>query len=366
MKKKVVLISLFVTIFMVAIIFVFNIVSKGHGMHITVDEPIQLDVKEKDNLKVASRDNLKDDTCLKTKDMGKSKSDMGKEDADIQPPKKREHSDVDSLKKRESSVYDKGNGTKKTDPSKAGTVDGDKKEKTNDSVEGMDKAQATKVSAQTVQSIYNSVVPPYLIPSSEELNDKKIVYLTFDDGPSANVTPQVLDILKEEGVKATFFVIGSLAEQNRDLVKREANEGHVVANHSYSHDYKALYSNIDMFIDEIERTDNILSDIIGDEYTPKYMRMPGGGFGAQYEPFKATLLKKGYNYITWNAVTNDAVEKNPTPEKLFANFKETLNGNKFSVVLMHDGAGQKATPQSLRLVIKYLKQEGYEFRTFDR
>ena len=69
----------------------------------------------------------------------------------------------------------------------------------------MDKVQTTQAASQAVQNIYNSVVPPYIMPSSEELGNKKIVYLTFDDGPSENVTPQVLDILEEEGVKATFL-----------------------------------------------------------------------------------------------------------------------------------------------------------------
>lgn len=216
-----------------------------------------------------------------------------------------------------------------------------------------------------VKSVYNSIVPPHMMPPSEALGDKKIVYLTFDDGPSKNITPQVLDILKEENVKATFFVIGNLAEENATIVERAAREGHTIANHSYSHDYKAIYASTDAFMAEIKQTDKVLSQILGDDYKAKYIRLPGGGFGSEYNAIKSTLIKDGYNYITWNAVTNDAVERNASPEKLFANFKETLNGNNYSVVLMHDGAAQKSTPKSLRLIIDYLKKEGYEFRTFD-
>lgn len=216
-----------------------------------------------------------------------------------------------------------------------------------------------------VKSVYNSMVPPYMLPSSEELEGKKIVYLTFDDGPTKNITPQVLDILKEYDVKATFFVIGSLAEENSDLIKRTVEEGHAIANHSYSHDYKKIYANTESCIAEIKKTDDVLSNILGNDYRPKYVRLPGGGFGSEYDAIKTALIKEGYHYITWNAVTNDAVERQASPEKLFTNFKETLNGNNYSVVLMHDAAAQKATPESLRLIIEYLKKEGYEFRTFD-
>lgn len=215
-----------------------------------------------------------------------------------------------------------------------------------------------------VTSVYNSIVPPHMIPSSDDLKEKKIMYLTFDDGPSKTVTPEVLDILKEHDIKATFFMIGSLIEENGDIVERVVREGHTIANHSYSHNYKSLYASTNSFMDEIKKTDSALDEIVGDSYKPKYVRLPGGGFGTAYEEIKETLIQEGYQYITWNAVTNDAVEKNASPEKLFTNFKETLNGNNYSVALMHDAPGQKNTPQSLRLIIEYLKKEGYEFRAF--
>lgn len=355
-KKSISVLCVFLTIFAVAIVF------KWHDMHVAVlSKPIQLDVDKGSN--------LEESNDLKDKNMRKDKTVVEKshiKDENVEPSKKNNsqapHKKNDEIKKSDTSrtdVQEKQKGA-------SNTIKAEQKKESNDSAENMDKVQTTQAASQAVQNIYNSVVPPYIMPSSEELGNKKIVYLTFDDGPSENVTPQVLDILEEEGVKATFFVIGSLAEKHEELIKREANEGHIIANHSYSHDYKTLYSNVDNFMAEIEKTDNILKDIIGDSYRAKYMRMPGGGFGEKYEPFKSVLLKKGYNYITWNVVTNDAVEKKPTPEKLFANFKETLNGNRFSVVLMHDGSGQKATPQSLRMIIKYLKHEGYEFRVFDK
>ncbi|HHW70367.1 MAG TPA: polysaccharide deacetylase family protein [Clostridiales bacterium] len=355
-KKSISVLCVFLTIFAVAIVF------KWHDMHVAVlSKPIQLDVDKGSN--------LEESNDLKDKNMRKDKTVVEKshiKDENVEPSKKNNsqapHKKNDEIKKSDTSrtdVQEKQKGA-------SNTIKAEQKKESNDSAENMDKVQTTQAASQAVQNIYNSVVPPYIMPSSEELGNKKIVYLTFDDGPSENVTPQVLDILEEEGVKATFFVIGSLAEKHEELIKREASEGHIIANHSYSHDYKTLYSNVDNFMAEIEKTDNILKDIIGDSYRAKYMRMPGGGFGEKYEPFKSVLLKKGYNYITWNVVTNDAVEKKPTPEKLFANFKETLNGNRFSVVLMHDGSGQKATPQSLRMIIKYLKHEGYEFRVFDK
>ena len=101
-------------------------------------------------------------------------------------------------------------------------------------------------------------------------NGEKIVFLTFDDGTSKTNTPKVLDILKEEGVKATFFLTGQNieygGEEARNLVKREFDEGHAIANHSYTHDVKKLYPNrvldIDAFKADFEKNDKMLKDIL--------------------------------------------------------------------------------------------------------
>ncbi len=86
-------------------------------------------------------------------------------------------------------------------------------------------------------------------------SEQKIAYLTFDDGPTLKATPKILDILKEEDVVATFFVVGKHVKENPELVKRAYDEGHFIANHGYNHNNSKLYKNDDSFINEIKNTD---------------------------------------------------------------------------------------------------------------
>ena len=100
---------------------------------------------------------------------------------------------------------------------------------------------------------------------------KKVVYLTFDDGPSETVTPKILDILKTENVKATFFVLGNSidsSEESKNILKREVSEGHSIGNHTYSHNYSYLYPNriinVENFMDDIEKANKSIKAVLGE------------------------------------------------------------------------------------------------------
>ena len=107
--------------------------------------------------------------------------------------------------------------------------------------------------------------------------EEKVVYLTFDDGPSAKVTPQILDILKQYNVKATFFIIAKNAEQYPDTVKRAADEGHTIASHTYSHDYSYVYGSLENFREEVNKAKDVLTNIVGEDAFTNIFRFPGGG-----------------------------------------------------------------------------------------
>lgn len=193
-------------------------------------------------------------------------------------------------------------------------------------------------------------------------NKGKVVYLTFDDGPSRTVTPQILDVLKEQGVKATFFVLGNMVEQNPDILKRESNEGHAIANHSYSHNYNKLYSSTSNFLEDMKKNEDTIRKVLG-EYKSKIIRFPGGSFG-RTEYIKAAK-EAGYNSIDWNSLNGDAEAVYVTKEKLISRFIETSAGKNTLYVLMHDANGKETTVQALPEIIKYLKDNGYEFRTLE-
>lgn len=204
---------------------------------------------------------------------------------------------------------------------------------------------------------------------------KKIAFLTFDDGPSTTVTPKVLDILKNYNIKATFFTIGNLIESNyssEELIKRIFNEGHAIGNHSYSHDMKRLYPHnkldVNAFMTELEKTNNILKDILGQDFNARAIRMPGGYTSRVYynDPnlteLNTELKQKDLYSIDWNAYIFDAEGKKKTAPELVEAFKQNVGTQEKIVVLMHDTYGKKNTAKALPQIIDYLKTKGYEFK----
>ncbi len=190
----------------------------------------------------------------------------------------------------------------------------------------------------------------------------KTAYLTFDDGPTYNNTPAVLDILLKENVKATFFVIGSMAEKNPEVLRREKAEGHVIANHTYSHNYKYIYSSPQNYLKDLKKAEEVITSIVGD-YNKTLTRFPGGSFGRQ--AYKAAVEKAGYKYVDWNSLNGDAEGKKRTPEELINRVKESSENKDNLIILMHDAPGKETTVQALPDIIQYLKKQGYEFKVLE-
>ncbi|MEY7999921.1 polysaccharide deacetylase family protein [Clostridium sp. Mt-5] len=191
---------------------------------------------------------------------------------------------------------------------------------------------------------------------------RKVVYLTFDDGPSANNTSKILKILKEYNVKATFFLIGKNAERNKELVKEEVAEGNVVGNHTYSHNMSYIYSDPKVFIGDVEKCQEILKSILGSKYNLKLIRFPGGSFGKKLEPFREEAKKSGYQYVDWNDLTGDA-EHNGVPVANLIREVKRYSNHDHLVVLMHDAPAKVTTVQALPQIIEYFSSQGYSFDT---
>lgn len=198
--------------------------------------------------------------------------------------------------------------------------------------------------------------------------ENKRVFLTFDDGPSKKVTIPILDLLKQENIKANFFVLGSRVELYPDIVKRAYEEGHYIANHGYSHQYSQIYFSTNTVLDEYNKTNQAVKDAIQNQnYNTNIFRFPGGSVGGKYNDLKAEakeLLKQNnIASVDWNALTGDAEGIN-TEEGLLNRMKQTIKNKDSVVILMHDAADKTKTYNVLYQVIQYLKQEGYEFKTF--
>lgn len=196
---------------------------------------------------------------------------------------------------------------------------------------------------------------------------EKRVFLTFDDGPSKTVTPLILDLLKKENIKATFFLLGSRVEYNPDLVKRAYDEGHYIANHGYSHQYSSIYSSIDSILDEYNKTEQCIQKALGDSnYHSNLFRYPGGSNGGKYNKLKQeakeVLKQNQIAYLDWNALSNDAAGAK-TKEELINNIKSTVGGKSSVVILMHDASDKILTYETLPDVISFLREQGYKFET---
>lgn len=213
-----------------------------------------------------------------------------------------------------------------------------------------DNAKQNKI-VERVSHIYNS--------------DYRRVFLTFDDGPSKSVTIPILDILKQNNVKATFFVLGSNAERYPEIVKRAYQEGHYIANHSFTHVYSNIYSSPQAVLDEYNRTEIAIKNAIGDQtYNSRVFRFPGGTSGGKYANIKAEavnlLNQNNVAHLDWNALTADTAGLDNVNDMM--NYVETTMGNKNSVViLMHDIGTKKSTYELLPQLIQALKEKGYVF-----
>ena len=156
---------------------------------------------------------------------------------------------------------------------------------------------------------------------------------------------------------------------NRELAEQEHREGHLLANHSYSHDYKTLYASWESFMDEINKTESIIQEISGND-TLKLIRFPGGSYNAgdhaaAKQVYKQNLKDAGYYYADWNCLNGDAESALKDVDSLVAKVKATATEDNI-VILMHDTATKTTTPQALGQIIEYLKGKGYEFRRLDQ
>ncbi|TLS51342.1 polysaccharide deacetylase [Paenibacillus antri] len=193
--------------------------------------------------------------------------------------------------------------------------------------------------------------------ASPEGPSQPTVYLTFDDGPS-KWTPQVLDVLKEYGVPATFFVLGEQAEAREETIRRIVREGHALGNHTYDHKYEDLYGSFASFWEQAERTNDILENITGERVS--LLRAPGGtakNFDAFYFYY---LEKAGYKIHDWNVDSGDSKRRGVPASEIVANVKRTKLAHEMNV-LLHDGAGHEESAKALPDIIEYFREQGYRF-----
>ncbi|MCY6369725.1 polysaccharide deacetylase family protein [Clostridium ganghwense] len=198
--------------------------------------------------------------------------------------------------------------------------------------------------------------------------ENKVVYLTFDDGPSNN-TLKILDILDRYNVKATFFVNGSSSKFSINTYKTIVSKGHSLGNHTYSHNYSEIYKNIEGFIKDFNKLQNHLNNSIGIQ--PKIARLPGGSnntvsrkYGGKsiMRDISKYLIDNDYTYFDWNVDSTDASVKLQNKNKIITSVLNRSKNKSAAIVLMHDNSLKTTTVEALPEIIEGLIKQGFEFR----
>jgi len=206
----------------------------------------------------------------------------------------------------------------------------------------------------------------YKIPEKME-KGKKIAYLTFDDGPSEN-TFEILDLLEEKNIKATFFIVGSsITEDGEDCLERMIHEGHTIGIHTYSHMCNEIYCSVERYLEDFNTVYQQIYDITGERVN--IYRFPWGSNNGYSKGIKDALMeemeRRGFTCYDWNVSADDSFG-NPTPYSIRHNIEKDLKKNDYPIILMHDSISNDLSVRMLPEIIKMLSGKGYEFGTLDQ
>lgn len=198
---------------------------------------------------------------------------------------------------------------------------------------------------------------------------KGVIYLTFDDGPSNTVTPEILDTLEKYKVPATFFIIDyGNDEKKMKTIRRAIKDGCTIAIHGMSHDYGQIYDSVPHFMDNITSLKEKVKEDFG--YDAFAMRFPGGSSNTVSESYSKGIMTKlvkkvqseGFMYNDWNVDSTDASGNNIPVSTLVRNVQEECDPDNYNVILMHDSDAKGTTAEALPKIIRWGKKEGYRFR----
>lgn len=218
--------------------------------------------------------------------------------------------------------------------------------------------ESVKAKNQELESIFTE--KGVKVPLKEE---DKVVFLTFDDGPS-NLTPEFLKVLSDYGVHGTFFV--TYQPDYESTYKQIIEQGNAIQIHTASHDYEAIYSSLDAYIADFTQVYDYVSSVTGKK--PGYFRFPGGstnGYGKEIvKEIARTMKGKGYDFVDWNVSVGDG-SASVTRDSIVQKVAAESEGKQHVVLLAHDSATKAETLAALPQVIEYYKNNGYDFRVID-
>ena len=228
---------------------------------------------------------------------------------------------------------------------------------------GVVKAQEKEV--KTTKAPKKATTAEPTIKPTDDTTTKK-VYLTFDDGPGSQ-SGKILDILKKNHVKATFFVTGKEDASSKKIYQRIVKEGHTLAMHSYSHIQDVIYDSKEAFEKDLKQINRCLYEATG--VHTKFYRFPGGSStqntSLPIQNFIEVLKKNHYLYLDWNVISPDINNANATKEQVVTGVMQGVDAYDTAVVLMYDVADKPMTVKALPSIIKQIKAKDYELLPVD-
>ena len=273
----------------------------------------------------------------------------------------------------DSKPQDDGKGTSVSQDKDQGKKDKDKK-KDDRPASQQESEEYLKIKDDTTLPSYALEYPGMYADAVKEPNKEsteKVCYLTFDDGPSSNNTPKILDIFKENDVKATFFIVTKELEGNEDILKRIIDEGHSICIHAHEHEYKKIYATPEAFLKDFSTAYDKLYEATG--YRAQGFRFPGGSNNGvitgkdTYNAIIGEMTRRGFEYYDWNAYDHDAEGGNYTAQQMaeYAIDEVLSSSRNDTILLMHDAYGKDKTVEALPAIISKLKAEGIEMLPID-
>ena len=226
-----------------------------------------------------------------------------------------------------------------------------------------------KVFREEKRKNYMDMYPDMYVESVKPvilLEERQKAYLTFDDGPS-HITKDIIDVLKEYQVKATFFILGStMKEEEKEYLKQMVEDGHTIGIHTFSHNYKEIYSSVEAFLEDFYEDYKLIYDITGVQVN--IFRFPWGSYNLYNKGIRDELIeemeRRGFTYYDWNVSAEDSVG-NPTEYRIKQNVLKDLSRYKQPIILMHDSAINRLTARILPDIIKEMQDKGYVFDTLE-
>ena len=227
-----------------------------------------------------------------------------------------------------------------------------------------DEKPKTEAAASADAPEYQQLYPDFYAPQKYSASKRRenMMFLTFDDGPTRR-TDEILDILSQRDIKATFFVVHHDDTGTAERLKRIVDEGHTIAMHSYIHDYAKIYDSVESFLEDMYKIFSEIKEATG--HTPTIFRFPGGSINVYnatlYQEMISEMIRRGFVPFDWNMSMEDASNPPLEVSQLVANVTDGASKTKRGVLLMHDSADKFNTVEALPIAIERLKNMGFNF-----